>query len=409
MNRIGALAACVFLAGCTLEDGSAPQDLTAPSEFALSVTMTAAPDSVPRDGASQSVVTVTVRDAAGSPVAGQRLTLTTTVGSLSDSSVTTGSGGQASFTFTAPPAATVGSGAVIGVVPIGTDGANAAQRNLTIRFTGTTNRSLPTPAFTVTPDEPEANLAVRFDASTTTDEGAPCLEACSYSWNFGDGSTGSGRIVNHTFTAGRTYTVTLTVTDAAGSSASIARQVVVAAIEGPTVDLTFAPATPLAGQPTVFTADAEAADGHSIVRYEWDFGDGTSQTTTSGSVSKTYASRGTYVVRVTVTDDTGQTASDVVSFSITTSGATASFTVSPSDPETGTTVTFNGSASTGSGGAEIVEWSWDFGNGVTDEQDDPTTSTSYGSPGTYTVTLTVTDSNDRTGTTTKTVTVSEPD
>ena len=408
MIRIVALAACVFIAGCTLEDGSAP-DLTTPSEFALSVTMTATPDSVPRDGASQSVVTVTVRDAAGNPVAGQRLTLTTTAGSLSDTSVTTGSGGQATFTFTAPPESTVGNGAVIGVVPIGTDGSNAAQRNLTIRFTGTSNRSLPTPAFTITPEEPEAGIAARFDASTTTDEGAACLDACSYSWNFGDGSTGFGRIISHTFAAGRTYTVTLTVTDAAGASASIAQQVVVAGVDAPTVELTFAPDPPLAGQPTVFTADAEADDDHSIVRYDWDFGDGTSQTTTGASVSKTYSNRGTYVVRVTVTDDTGQTAADVVTFSITTSGATASFTVSPNDPEPGATVSFNGSASTGSGGAEIVEWNWNFGNGETAEEADPTTSTDYDDTGTYTVTLTVTDSNGRTGTTTQTVTVAEPD
>jgi PKD repeat protein len=267
----------------------------------------------------------------------------------------------------------------------------------------------PTALFVLTPEEPEVGVPVTFDASTTTRLGVRCDDACTYSWNFGDGSTGSGRIVNHTFTAGRPYTVTLTVTDAAGSSALLAKEVPVAAVEGPTVDLTFAPGTPLAGQPTVFTADAEVADRHSIVRFEWDFGDGTSQTTTSASVSKTYDNRGTYVVRVTVTDDTGQTASDVVSFSITTSGATASFTVSPNDPETGATVSFNGSASTGSGGAAIVEWVWDFGNGETEDEDDPNTSTEYDDPGTYTVTLTVTDSNGRTGTTTKTVTVTEPD
>src|SRR5688500_15529432 len=106
MSRIAVLVACAVVAGCTHEDGSAP-NLTAPSDLALSVTMSATPDQVPRDGASQSIVTVTVRDAAGRRVAGQRLTVSTTAGRLSDSTVTTESSGRATFTFTAPSASTI--------------------------------------------------------------------------------------------------------------------------------------------------------------------------------------------------------------------------------------------------------------------------------------------------------------
>lgn len=40
----------------------------------------------------------------------------------------------------------------------------------------------------------------------------------SYQWNFGDGTTGSGVSVSHSFTAG-TFAVTLTVTDSSGASA----------------------------------------------------------------------------------------------------------------------------------------------------------------------------------------------
>ncbi|MEJ2431280.1 MAG: PKD domain-containing protein, partial [Deltaproteobacteria bacterium] len=35
----------------------------------------------------------------------------------------------------------------------------------------------------------------------------------SYFWDFGDGATGSGVIIDHTFTSAGTYTVSLTVTD----------------------------------------------------------------------------------------------------------------------------------------------------------------------------------------------------
>src|SRR5687767_10323470 len=138
MTRIAVLLACAFVAGCTLEDGSAP-NLTAPSEFALSVTMSATPDQLPRDGSAQSVVTVTVRDAAGRAVSGQRLAISTSAGTLSDSFVTTASNGQATFTFTAPPSATTANAAIIRVIPVGTDAANSAPRDFAISFTSTSN------------------------------------------------------------------------------------------------------------------------------------------------------------------------------------------------------------------------------------------------------------------------------
>ena len=49
-------------AGCSLEDAGVPA-LTSPSGFSTAVTLTASPARLPRDGTSQSIVTVTVRDA----------------------------------------------------------------------------------------------------------------------------------------------------------------------------------------------------------------------------------------------------------------------------------------------------------------------------------------------------------
>ena len=146
------------------------------------------------------------------------------------------------------------------------------------------------------------------------------------------------------------------------------------------------------------------------MRYEWDFGDGTTQTTTVPTVSHTYSNLGTHVARVTVTDDLGQTGSAALTFNIVGTGVFASFTVSPSNPVPNGTVSFNGSASVGAGGSAITKWSWDFGNGTMVEETDPFTSTTYSSVGTFTVTLTVTDGAGRTGTTTRlvTVTVNQP-
>ena len=402
-----AVAACLSVAACSLNDGAAPSP-TGPSEFALSVTMSAAPDQLPRDGSSQSVVTITVRDETNRPIAGQRLNASSTLGSLSGSDVVTNANGPASVTLTAPVAGTVGNAALISVVPVGTNAGNGVARTISVMLTGASNSTRPTPSFTWTPTSPELNTAVRFDASATTDENAPCFDACTYSWDFGDGSSGTGRIVNHTFAAARTYTVTLVVTDPAGTSASLARSVVVASIPAPTVTLTVSPNPPLVGQRATFTANADPATGHSITRYSWEFGDGTTQTTSTPTVTKTYSSRGTYVVTVTATDDTGQTGTATLQFTITGAGVTASFTISPTGPVTGQTVQFNGSASTGAGGSTISAWAWDFGDGTTSSGSSATASHAFATAGSYTVRLTVTDSAGRTGSTTVTVSVTEP-
>jgi PKD repeat protein len=407
MRLLTALTTALALAGCTVEEAEIPR-LSGPSEFAVSVTLTATPDQLPRDGSSQSVVTATVRDAAGQPVSGQRLGISASVGSVSQSEVVTDEAGRASFAFVAPSAGTVGNSATISVVPIDTDAANAAARSVSILLTGAANSTVPTASFTSLPSSPQINQAVTFDASGSTDEGARCLDACAYAWDFGDGTTGTGRIVTHTYTGARTYVVRLAVTDAAGSSASTSSSITVANVAAPTVTLAVVPDPPLAGQAATFTATATPASGHSIVSYAWDFGDGNTQTTTGPTVTKTYSTRGTYVATVTVTDDVGQKASVSKSITITGAGVTASFTFSPSDPVTNDTVRFDGTASTGAAGTTITSYKWDFGDGSSRTESDGQTSHTYSAARTYVVRLTVTDSNDRTGTTTKDVKVSAP-
>ena len=58
--------------------------------------------------------------------------------------------------------------------------------------------------------------ALNFDGSGSTDNDL----IASYAWDFGDDTTGTGSICSHTFAAAGTYTVTLTVTDAAGNENS---------------------------------------------------------------------------------------------------------------------------------------------------------------------------------------------
>lgn len=55
-----------------------------------------------------------------------------------------------------------------------------------------------------------ADSTVVFDATNSSDDG----EIVTYSWDFGDGASGTGAVTTHTYTAPGTYVVTLTVWDA---------------------------------------------------------------------------------------------------------------------------------------------------------------------------------------------------
>lgn len=397
--------------GCSLGDQSTPS-LSGPSEFGLSVTATATPNTLPRDGRSQSEVTLTVRDAQGRPVSGQRLVIgvSPTSATLSATEIVTDASGRATVTVTAPPAsALAGTALTLTATPVGTSAADEQPRAFSISLTGSANTTLPTPSFTVTPTSPEVNQVTTLDASATTDEGATCLDLCTYSWDLGGEATRTGRIITYRFQSARIYNVALTVTDRSGASATTRTNVTVTAAARPTVTFTSTPTSPVAGQLVTFTTTTTVATNHTITQFSWNFGDGSSSQTTNASITHAFSPAGTYVVTVTVTDDLGQTASSTGTVSIG-QAITASFNFSPTNPRVRDEVTFDGSASTAPG-ATIIEWVWDFGDG---EDPGPEIHTQarashvYLIQRTFVVRLTVRDSQGRTGTTTQNVAVAAP-
>lgn len=68
-----------------------------------------------------------------------------------------------------------------------------------------------------------APLSVTFDAAQSVD---PDGQINSYTWNFGDGSTGTGVSTTHSYTQPAVYTVTLRVTDNMGNNSQIASHTV---------------------------------------------------------------------------------------------------------------------------------------------------------------------------------------
>src|SRR5688500_9641873 len=124
--------------GCTVQDTPAPP-LAGPSEFALRIDMQAVPDTIFRDGSSQTVILIEATGADGRPVRGLPLRVDIAFGgvifdfgTLSARNVVTGDDGRARVTYTSPPRAAeaVDNGEVVTIVvtPVGNDFRGAAAR-----------------------------------------------------------------------------------------------------------------------------------------------------------------------------------------------------------------------------------------------------------------------------------------
>ena len=248
-----------------------------------------------------------------------------------------------------------------------------------------------------------------FDASTTTD---PDGVVVSYSWDFGDGQRATGKTASHTFNQTGTFSVTLTVADGAGRGSSTTKAVTVGAGTTPSVDFTFSPTAPAVAQDITFVATAQSGvPGHSITRYDWNFGSG-GASAQGQIVTKSYDAPGTYTVTLTVTDDIGLTksVSKTVPVASVPGGLFADFRFSPTSPAAGQSIDFDGSNSTAPSG--IARYDWNFGDpdchdGISDGcvASGRIVQHTYRLPGTYVVRLTITDNQGRTATTTKDVSV----
>jgi PKD repeat protein len=161
-------------------------------------------------------------------------------------------------------------------------------------------------------------LGVSFDASASTD---PDGTIASYAWNFGDGTTGSGRTTSHTYSTVGTFSAQLTVTDNAGATANTTRSISATAPPSNVPPTASFVATPVSGPAPLtvsFDASASSDSDGSITTYAWNFGDST--TGTGKTASHTYSSTGIFTAQLTVTDNAGATA--IITHDITVSAST---------------------------------------------------------------------------------------
>jgi PKD repeat protein len=329
------LAVSVMLTAACIKQNEVPS-LMGPSEHALSVAISATPDSIGHDGYSQSSIVVTARDHNGEGIPGVTFRLDMSVdgvpadyGRLSARSIVTGNDGRALAVYTAPPAPppTADSGYCspapfsqvlpgpcvnVTATPVGSNFETGSGQSVKIHLVpqGVILPPAETPVaeFVFSPAAPVMAQSVVFDATASCPTPDACLSPdgiVAFDWSFGDGGAASGQVVTHAFTQGGTYAVTLTVTNNRGRRASTTKSISVTGSSAPSAQIVISP-TPVTTSTTanLTAVNVTAGTGRTVASFAWNFGDGTSAN--GQSVTKNWPVAGSYVVVLTLTDDIGQ-------------------------------------------------------------------------------------------------------
>jgi PKD repeat protein len=104
----------------------------------------------------------------------------------------------------------------------------------------------PAAAFTIAPNPATEGVRVAFNGAASIDADGTIV---SYTWNFGDGSVGTGATPSHTYVSPGSYAVTLTITDSGGVASAISHGVTILAPAGGSTTVNSTATTALA--PTV--------------------------------------------------------------------------------------------------------------------------------------------------------------
>ena len=205
--------------------------------------------------------------------------------------------------------------------------------------------------------------------------------ADSYLWDFGDGTTSNVTNPTKGYASTGTFTITLTAYNSSGCQSVSTSSVTVNSVgNGPlaSFDIENTGSCEIGAKFSFMNTSQHIGFGW-IPTSHWDFGDGTTSTSTF-VYGKTYSSSGYKTITLTVVNAVG-CSSQYSKVLYVGTAPTASFT--PNYTACSKSVSFTNNSSTGSG----VSYSWNFGDGSSSTSMNP--SLTYASAGSYPVTLTV--------------------
>jgi gliding motility-associated-like protein len=218
-----------------------------------------------------------------------------------------------------------------------------------------------------------ANKTISFTDNSSSPNGA----ITSWEWDFGDGNTSTEQNPTHIYTDIINAEIKLKVIDITGKENTITKTF---SVQSPKAKFNANPTVGQALPHTVFFTDQSSLPD----TWNWDFGDG--GTSTAQNPIHTYIAAGDYTVNLTVKDTVNGCTSKVTDlikivipraqFSVTSRQGCGPLTVNFTDE------------STIDGNDTVEEWLWDFGDGNTSTEQNPTHT--YESVGIYNVSLTIT-------------------
>ncbi|MEI9946375.1 MAG: PKD domain-containing protein [Chitinophagaceae bacterium] len=266
----------------------------------------------------------------------------------------------------------------------------AGPGSYTVRLTVTNASCMHTTTQTVLIINEQANFTsdqtelCKGSTATFTPTGINGANINTWRWNFGDGTplVSTAGPVSHTYTRSGVFTVTLTITDILGCTSVKTLPITVF---GPTALFTSSLPAACLGESNIEFTDASTTDGtHGLVKWIWNYGDGTIDSTTPPPYSHFYTTAGEFDVSLKVVDNYG--CSDIITkpAGIIIAQPHADFSSLDTLSCIGKPIVFT-NASTG----YDPQYNWTFGDGGISNVTNPTHF--YGAVGIYSVHLFVTD------------------
>jgi PKD repeat protein len=247
----------------------------------------------------------------------------------------------------------------------------------------------PVANFTSTPANPLSGQEVKFTSTSTDSDGS----IASLAWdldNDGNFDDGSKVEMRKTFLLPGPQVIRLRAVDNDGDFD--VHQVTVNVINrAPAPSISALPNAPLSLEPVTFTAGGTDPDG-SIVSAVWDLdGDNSFETAGTGmSATRSFPKKGSYTVRVRVTDNLGLTATASMVVGVVNRLPVATFTHVPGSPNPRQPVTMTSTSTDLDGTISQIQWDTD-NDGAFDDGTGTSASRTFSTSGNKTVRLRVVD------------------